>query len=102
VAEPDDAKRHVDVLGEHSTEVRRASRELRDLSKRILAAVDTLRNLEAQSRTLALGSTEFHLKSAEIADQAKLIFSMAAEQHSLSETVPPQRESLEDLDEAAG
>ena len=60
------ARRGVDERATASSEALRGSRNLRDVSKRILAAVDELRRMEQESRTMRIGSREFHLISAEI------------------------------------
>jgi hypothetical protein len=73
---------------------------LAELSARIVAEIDRLKQLEAESRALPIGSRESALKSAEVAAQARLLYRMTTEQLSLAEEMAPQPETIDELDQA--
>jgi hypothetical protein len=98
---PDEPRRNVDALTADSERVRLTSEDLRALSKRLLAEIQTLRELELESRKMRVGSREFALVSAEIEARAKMIFRMASEQRTMAEVVPPENESLAEMDETS-
>lgn len=95
----DETRKYTDALADDSDGVRAASHELRDVSRQILSEIAQLKKLERESRGLRMGSPEFREKSGQITEQAHRIFALASEQQALAEVVPPQAESLEDMDE---
>ncbi|HKG56162.1 MAG TPA: hypothetical protein VKA85_02860 [Candidatus Limnocylindrales bacterium] len=75
-----------------------AAQELRDVSQRLMAAIEDLRRLEAESRKVDVGSREFEVVSGQITILSKGIFAMATQQQALGEVVPRQNTTLDELD----
>ena len=71
---------------------------LRDISTRLLSEIDAIRELEREARKVAMGTPEFRQLSAEIAARSRNVFHLANEQAEVAQELPPQDETIEDLE----
>ncbi len=74
------------------------ARRLSEVSTLLLDKIAALRQLEAESRHVQVGSPEFRRISAEIEARSREVFGLTTEQRSLAEGMPPQGRTIEEID----
>jgi hypothetical protein len=79
---------YADKLDQNSYSLRSESERLRDVSNRLLQAIDAMRHLEREARKLPTGTPEFERVSAEITARAREVFSLAGEQEEAARELP--------------
>jgi hypothetical protein len=73
------------------------ARRLSEVSTLLLDKIAALRQLEAESRNVPVGSPEFKRLSAEIEARSREVFGLTTEQRSLAERTPPQGRTIEEI-----
>jgi len=89
--------RDPDELAEQSGHLIREGRNLRELSDRLIAEIETIRKLEGRARELPIGSREFEEVSREITDHVHYVFRMSAEQEALGVQARAQDRTINDI-----
>lgn len=65
---------------------------LRSISDSMMQSMGRLRAMEAEKRTLAMGSERFDELAREIERESRVIFDLAAEQRAIGESIPDQEQ----------
>ena len=84
-------------LGKGSGSVGTEGRALRDISDDLLRDMKALRDLERESRVHRIGTPQHQQISAEIAELARSVFRLAAEQQRVAESVPAADMTVDEL-----
>lgn len=68
------------------------AKRLRAISDTMMQSMGRLRAMEAEKRTLAMGSKRFDELAREIERESRVIFDLAAEQRAIGESIPDQEQ----------
>jgi hypothetical protein len=76
----------------------RKQRQLRDVSDRLLDALQDIRDLEEKKRTKEISTPAFHRLTDDVADASRRVFELAHDEDALSDSFDErQRRSVEEI-----
>ena len=93
----DDGANKAEALPADSNRLFEEGRQLRNLSDRLIAEIEALRQLEMDARQVPVGSPEFERLSHAIAARARGVYRMTGEQETLAGDVQEQAWTINDV-----